>query len=562
MPILKFKNSFLFGGLFFLITLLLLLPACSLNVQAGTDIFIRVNQLGFLPNDIKTAIILSNVNLDNKKAKLIATRTNNEAEKFEIGSNRGMYGNFKYSYEIDFTKYSQIGNYFFEVNGVKSLSFAIKNNVYNGLADSLLEFFRVQRCGYTDPLLHKVCHIADATSIIEDSNKINKTFDVTGGWHDAGDYVKFLNTTAYATYLLIFAYDFDPVKFGFDKNKNNIPDVLEEAKIGLDWLLRCNVDDKKLITQVQDLRDHDVGWRMPEDDPLGFDRPAFIGIGKNLIGIYSATLAIAGRIWRDKLNYKEFSAKCLSTAEKFYSIRNNVPDVDSSGSGMYIDNHFEGKLSLAAVELYVTTGKQKYLDEAKVYADLAGSDFWWSWGNINSISHFRIAQFDIRFADYIKKNLEEFNRKKNDNLFGKGTELSWGTNNTLLGITLQNILWKRLTKNSDFDTVSVLQRDFILGRNPWGISFIAGAGKNFVKNFHHQIAKIKGRLPGGFAAGPATKKFLKDYKIVYGQKDKYALFQTDDDYYRDDWMDYITNEPTITGNATAIFVFGSLSDNN
>jgi endoglucanase len=545
-----------------LIIMLLFIPGCTLNVQAEPDIFIRVTQLGFLPEDLKTAIVLSNVNLEGKKAELVNAISNDEVYNCTIDKNFGVYGNFKYSYEIDFSSITASGNYYIVLSNKKSLKFSIGKNIFNGLADTLLQFFRVQRCGYTDPLLHKVCHIADASSLVENKKVINKTYDITGGWHDAGDYVKFLNTTAYATYMLLFSYDFDPVKFGFDKNKNNVADVLEEAKIGLDWLLRCNIDGKKLITQVQDLRDHDVGWRMPEDDQLGFDRPAYVGVGKNLIGIYSAALALGGKIWRDVMNYKEFSDKCLQTAEKFYAIKEHVPDIDSTGTGMYIDKNFEGKLSLGAIELYMSTGKQKYLEDAKTYADSAGSDFWWSWGDINSLAHYRISKYDFRFSEYLKKNLEEFNRKKNNNLFGKGTELSWGTNNTLLGISLQNILWKRLTHNSRFDSVSVYQRDYILGRNPWGISFISNVGKVCTKNFHHQIGKIKGQLPGGFSAGPATKKFLENYKIIYSENDKYSRFQTDADYYRDDTNDYLTNEPTITGNATAIFVFGSLSNNN
>ena len=555
--LLKFRS--ISRSLFYLLLInLILVTGCTINIQAEPDLFIRLNQVGFLTNDIKTAVVLSNTNLIGKQAEIKITANNKTVNTFSLENNHGRYGNFRFSYVVDFSSITAIGNYFIEIEKKKSYSFSIGNNIYNGIAETLLQFFKVQRCGYTEPDLHKPCHIADATSLIDGNRTIAKSMDITGGWHDAGDYVKFLNTTAYSTYMLLFAYDFNPAKFGFDKNRNNVPDILEEAKIGLDWLLRCNYNNVKLATQVQDLRDHDVGWRMPEDDPLTYDRPAFIGIGKNLIGIYSAALALGARIWRDKLNYKEFADKCLNTAEGFYSIRNSVQDVDSSGSGMYIDKDFEGKLSLGAVELYITTKKAAYLYDAKIYADAAGSDYWWSWGNINSVAHYRLAKYDTHFAGYIEKNLEEFNRKKNDNLFGKGVELSWGTNNTLLGITLQNILWKDLTHNDRFDSVAVFQKDYILGRNPWGVSFIYNIGKNYSKNFHHQIGYLKRKLPGGFAAGPASKKFLEHYKIPYQGRDLYSRFQTDTDYYRDDRMDYITNEPTITANATAIFVYGNL----
>jgi len=538
--------------------LIIIFTACSGNIQAGGDFYIRVNQVGFLPDDIKTAVILSEKNLEGKKVDIVERKSNKNILTQQIKRNFGTYGNFRNTYQIDFSRLKNIGEYYISIDGKKSDPFIISNKVYEGIAENLLEFFKVQRCGYTDPLLHDVCHISDATSIVDGKKTINKTIDLTGGWHDAGDYVKFLNTTAFSTYMLLFAYKFDPEKFGFDLNNNKIPDILEEAKIGLDWLLRCNYMNQKLVTQVQDLRDHDVGWRMPEDDPLTFDRPAFLGLGKNIIGIYSAALALGSIIWKEKFYYDEYADKCLKTAETFYSIHKSVQNVDSSGSGMYIDKDFEGKLALGAIELFNATNKQYYLDDAKKFATIAGADHWWSWGNINTLAHFRIAQYDLSYTDYIKENLEKFNNKKNSNVFGKGAALAWGTNNTLIGISLHNTLWKRLTGNTSYDTLSIYQRDYILGRNPWGISFIFGSGSNFSKNFHHQIAKTKGKLPGGFAAGPVTKEILKNYNIQYERKDNYGKFQTEEVFYRDDYEDYVTNEPTITANATAIFVFGNL----
>ncbi len=536
---------------------LIFFPNCSVNMMVDSDIYFRINQVGFLPNDYKSAIILANTNLDGTKAELRNTRTNKSVYSTIIISNLGQYGNFKFTYSIDFSSITEPGEYILEAGSRQSSPFSISLNANNGLAESLLEFFQVQRCGYTEPKEHNVCHIADATSLIDGKRVIFQKIDLTGGWHDAGDYVKFLNTTAYATYILLFSYEFDPSKFSFDKNTNGIPDLLEEAKIGLDWMHRAAYNDK-FITQVQDLRDHDVGWRMPEDDPLAYDRPAFVGIGKNLIGIYSATMALASRIWREKMKYPEYADKCLNAAEKFYSIRNRVPNVDRSGTGMYIDNVFEGKMALGAIELYLTTNKTSYLNEAKVFADSAGSDYWWSWGNINSIAHYKIAKFDDKHKSFIKNNLAHFTTNMHNNLFGLGTALSWGTNHTILGIAFQNILWKRLTNDNSFDMLATIQKDYLLGRNPWGISFIYGYGNNYTKNFHHQISFLKGKLPGGFAAGPATKEFIKSYKIPYDNTDAYAKFQTNEIYYRDDRMDYITNEPTITANATAIFVFGNL----
>jgi hypothetical protein len=144
-----------------------------------------------------------------------------------ISSSAGIHGNFSFVHKIDFSPLRAPDKYYIQVADYKSPKFLVGTELYNSIVDSVLLFFKVQRCGYTSPYLHEICHIADATSYIENDIVIEKQIDVTGGWHDAGDYTKFLNTTAFSTYMLLFAYEFDPQKFGFDNDSDNIPDILE-----------------------------------------------------------------------------------------------------------------------------------------------------------------------------------------------------------------------------------------------------------------------------------------------------------------------------------------------
>jgi hypothetical protein len=314
------------------------------------------------------------------------------------------------------------------------------------------------------------------------------------------------------------------------------------------------------VTQVQDLRDHDVGFRMPENDTLQFDRPAFTGIGKDQIGIYAAALALASRVWSDKFKEYDFSKQCLNAAENLYSIRDNVPGIDTSGTGTYRDNAFWGKLALGAVELYLTTKKQGYLNDAKQYADSARSDYWWSWGDINSLADYRLAKIDPRFTVYILNNLNFFNANKDSSVFNEGLAFTWGTTNSLLGVALQEILYKDITGSNQFDTLAMDQRDYVLGRNPWGISFIYNIGSAFTKHFHSQVAFFNGGyLPGALSAGPAPESLLKNHKFDHPVS-SLDYFNTDFVKYYDDISNYITNEPTISSNATALFVYGYYSD--
>ena len=531
------------------------------STTAKHAIFIRANQVGFLPNDLKTAVVFSEYPVPVNEFYIRNEKGNRSVFEGTISDTIKSYDKFKYCYELDFSNVTSPGTYRIDVDNNLSHPFKIGTKIYNSVVDSLMLFFKEQRCGPTNPILHAPCHLSDVVRVIGDANHKGPV-DVTGGWHDAGDYIKFLSTTAYTTYMLIFSYEFDKSKFDFDNDKDGVPDVLAEAKVGLDWMLRCNYSEYKLITQVQDLKDHEVGWRMPENDTLRYDRPGFVGIGKNQIGLYAAVMAMASRVWSERFQKYDFAKQCLDAAENLYSIRDKVPNIDSSGSGFYIDNTYWGKLALGAVELYITTKEKHYLDDAEIYADSAGSDYWWSWGNINSLADYRLAKIEPRFANYILNNLISFNFEKDKTTFNHGIQYTWGTTNSLLGVALQEILYNNLTGSKRFDSLSIDQRDYVLGRNPWGLSFIYDIGTEFPHHFHSQVAYFHGGyLPGALSAGPAPVSVLKNFDIKRDNF-QYNFFNTDSTKYFDDRRDYITNEPTISSNATAVFVYGYYSNRN
>jgi hypothetical protein len=524
------------------------------------SLFVRTNQLGFLTEDPKRGVVLSHGNLSGNSFEVFREEGGISVLRGLVGSGTGRHGKFAYCHPVDFSSVREPGIYRLRILGEVSAPFAIGEDVYDRVVDSLMMFFRVQRCGATNPLLHAPCHLRDVTRLVSAMGSERRIVDATGGWHDAGDYVKFLNTAAYTTYTLLFAYEFDPHAFGFDHDANGVPDVLDEARIGLQWLLKLNVGEGRLITQVQDLRDHDQGWRMPEDDELERDRPGFVGIGKNLVGIYCATMASASRIWNRVGKDQRFADQCLTSAENLYSLRKRIPDLDTSGTGMYRDVSFAGKMALGAVELYLSTGREDYLKDAKEYATTAGSDYWWSWGDINSYAHYRLAPLDRKFRKFLLNNLVASAGLARKHPFGEAGNGNWGSNNAILGAALQALLWKRLTGESTFDTLLTQQRDFVLGTNPWGVSFVFGIGTTYSKHFHSQVAHFRGGyLPGALAAGPVTAATQREYALPLDRRDPFEEFQSESSIYRDDRMDYLTNEPTIAAAATAVFVMGSLS---
>ncbi|MCS7052958.1 MAG: glycoside hydrolase family 9 protein [Ignavibacterium sp.] len=529
----------------------------SCSKPLSSESFIRINQLGFRPEDQKTAILISAAPITVKE---FVIKTKNDKTVFEkdLLIDTALNSHFKYSARLDFSEFKQQGEYYIQINNIRSKIFRIRNNIYNQVRDSLSLFFRVQRCGPTKPFLHQPCHLQDATEVIGYSK--TSPVDLTGGWHDAGDYTKFLFTTAFTTYMMLFAYEFDPQKFNYDLDKNSVPDILEEARVGLDFLLRCDFADDAFITQVQDDRDHTVGWRMPENDTLTFNRPAFVKMNRSQIGIYAATMAIANRIWKSKFFDYEFAEKCLKSGIKIFELRDKIIDYKDEAK-YYPDTIYIGELALGAAELFFSTNNKKYQILALEYGRKTEPDFWWSWGDFNALAFYKLSSIDYSFTNQIRKNLEQFRQNSRNNFFNEPLSYSWGTTTSFLGVALQAILYKKLTNNSEFDSLIYNCRDFVLGRNPWGMSFIYGIGHSYPKKIHSQIAYfLKGYLPGALVGGPSPSSVFEGRNIE--RNSQLSKFDYKNIIYFDSFDNYVNNEPTITGNVTALFVYGYFCSSN
>jgi len=182
------------------------------------EFYIRLNQVGFLPEDMKSGVILSEEEIPFSKFTVIDQITNEKVFSGKIRKSEKNYSTFNYCYNFDFTKINDTWKYIINVGNESSFPFIIGEDVYNSVVDSLMLFFRIQRCGPTHPLMHKECHLSDASTIISSAlDTSNSSVDVTGGWHDAGDYIKFFSTSALTTYMLLFAYEFDKGNFFFRK---------------------------------------------------------------------------------------------------------------------------------------------------------------------------------------------------------------------------------------------------------------------------------------------------------------------------------------------------------
>ncbi len=268
------------------------------------DIFIRASQTGFSMNEPKLAVAFSKAPLppdftlvNDGDGRLVSFQG-----KTKIITNV-TWGQFGHHGELDFSSVHLPGRYVLKMGDAKSLPVQIGNGTYGELSAQLLEFMRQQRCGH-NPWLGTNCHQADGRTVYGPLTN-GSYLDARGGWHDAGDLLKYLLTSGNATAQMLLAYELGPKpKYPaklervvstpqsadqFDAignpGTNGIPDILDEARWGLDWLLKLHPAPDQLYHQVADDRDH-AGWRLPQNETVDYGwgkggaRPVYFADGK------------------------------------------------------------------------------------------------------------------------------------------------------------------------------------------------------------------------------------------------------------------------------------------
>jgi endoglucanase len=590
----------------------LLLIALFLNLNTtpqnpkAQEIHIRINQIGYLPEDSKVAVIFSKEAV-RENFLLVNTETGKSVSEIKpVKLKKDAWGGFLY-WELDFSSHHEEGKYMLKgkKSGVTSTPFQISNNAYAGSQETLLEFMRQQRCGY-NPTLDMVCHQKDGRSFfgpMPDSTYV----DLSGGWHDAGDQLKYLITSSYATAHMLMAYEMYPDRFEDKVNalgqpgSNGIPDILDEAKWGLDWIHKMHPEPDQLFHQVADDRDH-RGFKIPNKDNADYGwgensyRVGYFATGKpqglmkyqseatgvaNLAGRSAAAMALAARIWERDLKDPVFAEKCKRAAISLYDLgreKEGFQQGNSYGAPYrYNEETWADDMEWGAAELYKLTKENRYLEQAKSYAIQSNTAD--SWTVRDSAAHYQLYPFinmghyslhEVVDADF-KKTLEGYYLdgieytlgRANQNPFHVGVPFIWCSNNLLTSLATQVILYEKMSGDSRFEPFLSAQRDWLFGRNPWGTSMFTGMpqGGEYPLEVHTAPYVLLGMdVPGGLVDGPVyTSIFNNLLGLTLLKPDKFAAFQNEHVVYHDDVGDYSTNEPTMDGTAGAILMMTHFS---
>lgn len=573
-------------------------------VQAFAGSWVRINQIGYLPEATKVAVFMSDDAVKVDGFELVDAFTGAVAWRSDAVRPTGALGQMRMTCRLDFSALKTDGAYYIKVlssgGEIRSEIFPINPKVYDGAADFVLNYMRQQRCGW-NPFFKDSCHRKDGIIVGHPDPKKDSTFlDVTGGWHDASDCLQYTTTSANAIYQMMFAYQSNPEAFSDNHladgtpGRNGIPDIVDEIYWGLKWLDKMNPEPGEMYNQIADDRDH-VGMRVPNDDQADYGwgkgeyRPVWFCSGEpqqrgkrgdknkttgvaSTAGKFASDFAFGAEIL--KPFYPEFAEKIGAKAQAAYDAGVAKPGVCQTASVVspyiYEEDNWVDDMELAAYEMFRRTGDKKYRTEAIEYARREPVTPWmgadsarhYQWYPFMNMGHYRIARnfggkVSAEFIRNIRSGIQRVYERGKDHPFMFGIPGIWCSNNLTSAMLTQCILYRELTGDTTYQEMEGALRDWLLGCNPWGVSMIVELPKGgiFPTQPHSFIIKYKmGNTTGGLVDGPV-------YATIFGsllgiRTDggiNYEEFQPGDLVYHDSTHDYSTNEPTMDGTASLTF---------
>lgn len=583
----------------FLLLILLNVPLFAFNSES----WIRVNQAGYLPNDIKVAVFISLKESTNPKFTLYDAITNKPVMS---GNGRVMDASdwaMKSSYRFDFSPITKEGGYYIESNGVKSPIFKISADSYNGLADFLLVYMRQQRCG-DNPYTGELCHQHDGY-IVDHPTKTGEKIDVRGGWHDATDYLQYQTTSATAVYHLMFAWEQQKDKSVFKDlydhrgraGSNGIPDIIDEIKWGLEWLVKMNPEDKVMFNQIADDRDHS-GFRLPQNDKVdygwgpGTGRPVYFvtgrpqGLGKHInrttgvastAGKFSSSFALGYELFKER--EPQFASLMKEKSLQAYNFAvekpGNTQTACLKSPYFYEEDTYVDDIELAAATMYNYSKEPEWRVKADYWGQLEPVTPWMELGRgrhyqyypFLNLGHFYLAQSSdskvaAKYRGFMRDALEHLKRRAANDPFIYGIPFLWCSNNLVSAAITHAHLYRKVTGDSSYLEMETALRDWLFGCNPWGTSMIVGfpEGGDYPMFPHSSYTVHNGDLTyGGLVDGPIERElFLERAGRSLTKPDDYALFNNGKAVYHDDIGDYSSNEPTMDGTAGLSYYFAAM----
>jgi len=541
------------------LTLLGLLLTQSASRAAAPSDPIRLNSLGFLPAQSKQASIAALAT----NFSLIRSADGVTVFTGFIGAARLNLDTGESLFTADFSAFTNSGIFQLDVPGVgRSIAFRVGSDVYREAFTTVTRAMYLWRCGtavsgvhHGDTFSHAACHPDDAWLDFVGGGSVRR--NSPGGWHDAGDYNKYVVNAGVTVGCLFRAWeDFKPALKNYPlhlpESGGGLPDFLAELKWELDWLLTMQAQDGSVYHKLS-TRDFG-GMILPEHESA---KRYFTPWSSAATADFVAMLAQGARNFREY--DPAYAARCLAAAQASYRFllahpENHRADLTGFTTGGYPTRDDDDRL-WAAAELWATTGETNYLHDFETRAKQAREkiDSSWDWSNVGNLGMLtylfserpgRDEQLVATLRNAVIGTADEIVKKRNAHGYARplGSYYHWGGNGTVARQTVVLQAAHRLAAKPEYRLAALDALGYLFGRNPFGRSFVTGLGHQPPLHPHDRRShpdSIVEPWPGYLVGGPNPK--AADWQDVE--------------------EDYRTNEIAINWNGALIYALAMFLEN-
>lgn len=540
---------------------------------------IRINQIGFYPDQQKLAVIKDPKVMDFKIATLpsyqiVHTGKLSPAQKWEYSEENVSIA--------DFSSFTKEGNYIILIDSLgRSFPFSIKHKIHHSLSKAAIKGYYYQRTAidldekyagiWKRPLGHPDNKVMVHSSAASELRPTGTIISASKGWYDAGDYGKYIVNSGISTYSLLALYEhfsshYDTINLNIPESNNAIPDLLDETLWNLRWMLTMQEPNEGFVYHKLTAANFE-GKVMPHQHT---DQRMVIGKGAPAALDFAAVMATASRIFKkyDKI-LPGFSDSCLTASLKAWKWARKNPNVlfeknpEGIVTGQYEDKFSADEMAWAANELYITTKQDSFYFAVPLLKSYGIP----SWPNvaylgIMSLAHHRKNLTSKADTNYIKEQIVKvagmYRREANSNSpyrvsIGATFDFVWGSNSSIGNQAIALLQAYRLTGDKTYLTAAISDLDYWLGRNATTYSFVTGFGSFPAMNPHHRPSaadNITAPIPGLLVGGPQNEN---NPEQGCSFPSEFAACK-----YKDNWCSYSTNEIAINWNAPLVYVTGAI----
>lgn len=563
------------------------------QAQTPEDTLLSVNQVGYFVDAPKYAVYGANQAVSEEwLLKDHATGDVVARGMISSGAYDGASGYIVH--QVDFSDFNQSGTYVIQVGQSISPVFKIADSLYHTLQADALAYYYHNRSGIEiearfvgDAHARPAGHLSDHDVTCyrgTDADGRNwdgcdYILDAGKGWYDAGDHGKYVVNSGISTWTLLNLYEMFPERFQAYKmpipeSGNGTPDLLNEARWNVEFMLGMQVPDGYPLSGMAHHKLHDVRWtglpHLPEQHLSDDERqlmPPSTAATLNL----AAVGAQCARIYQPF--DEQFASRCLEVAEKAWRSALENPSIlagntPGQGGGNYDDNRLEDEFYWASAELYITTQKPEYHDyltNSPLFSQLDSLNraYGMAWADVGALGSLSLVTVPNGLSDDSIERIRSQVIAVADGYLQlmeagyhvpfRQHEYVWGSNSGVLNNSILLAYAHHFTGEQRYRDGVIATMDYILGRNATGYSFVTGYGERAVQNLHHRF--WANEPENGFPPAPAgalsggPNGYPSD-PAIDAVKDQ---LQFPARMFVDDRESYSTNEVTINWNAPLVW---------